>query len=185
MRELTGSARILGIKFFPGAFYPFLRRAVSTIADTFLPADQVFQGATDAAQSISVIPNNEHAVRLAISFLKDRLPEWDGKSAVARQAVEEIVRDPNLTRSADLGRRMRMQERNLQRLFHRYVGASPSWVIKRYRMYEAIERLTSDSGLSLTHLAHSLGYFDQAHFTNHFKKIVGRAPAQYMTTSRR
>jgi AraC-like DNA-binding protein len=179
VRELTGSVRLLGIKFLPGAFYPFLVRPVSAISDAFLPADQVIAGASALAHKISSIPDHRQAVELAAAFLKERLPDWDEKSAVARQAVEEIAGDPDLIRASDLVRRMQLSERNLQRLFHRYVGASPGWIIKRYRLYEAIERLSCESDLNLTALAHNLGYFDQAHFTNDFRKIVGHAPARY------
>lgn len=178
VRDLKGSGRIIGIKFLPGAFYPFLCRPVSALADTSLPAAQIFAGAKEAALEISG-KDDAQAVQLAAEFLMARLPAWDASCGLARRAVDEVVRDAELTRVSTLSQRMALSERNLQRLFHRYVGASPGWVIKRYRMYEAIERLGGESKLPLTDLAHNLGYFDQAHFSNDFKKTVGQAPAHY------
>jgi hypothetical protein len=70
-------------------------------------------------------------------------------------------------------------ERTLQRLFQRYVGASPRWVIKRYRAYEALDHLHDARPLQLAALAQHLGYFDQAHFANDFKSYIGRAPSEY------
>jgi AraC-like DNA-binding protein len=65
-------------------------------------------------------------------------------------------------------------------LFRRYVGASARWVIKRYRLYEALDRLNGPTRSDWADLAQELGYFDQAHFINDFKKIVGRSPSAYL-----
>ena len=44
---------------------------------------------------------------------------------------------------------------------------------------EAADKLSRGEPVHLSELAHALGYFDQAHFTRDFRKLVGRAPAQY------
>lgn len=84
-----------------------------------------------------------------------------------------------LTRVGELVERIGGTERAVQRLFFGYVGASPRWVIKRYRTFEALERLADLRGVALSDLAQDLGYFDQAHFTNDFRKLTGHAPAKY------
>ncbi|GAB2547425.1 hypothetical protein GCM10027065_18730 [Rhodanobacter koreensis] len=68
----------------------------------------------------------------------------------------------------------------MQRLFHRYVGASASWVVKRYRIYEALEQLVAGKPSAWAILAQDLGYYDQAHFINDFRKLVGRSPSEYV-----
>ena len=69
--------------------------------------------------------------------------------------------------------------RALQRLFGDYVGVSPKWVIKRYRLHEAVEQLAGGRPPEWSALAQNLGYFDQAHFIRDFKRLVGRTPADY------
>ena len=66
-----------------------------------------------------------------------------------------------------------------QRLFSDYVGVSPKWVIRRFRLHDAASRLAKDEDVNLTHLAQDLGYSDQAHFTRDFKALVGRSPSDY------
>jgi AraC-like DNA-binding protein len=80
---------------------------------------------------------------------------------------------------ADLARRAAMGQRSLQRLFGEYVGASPKWVIRRYRLHELVEKSNSGSELDWPQLALDLGYFDQAHLINDFKSIVGYSPTEY------
>jgi AraC-like DNA-binding protein len=72
-----------------------------------------------------------------------------------------------------------MPKRGLQRLFREYVGVSPKWVIQRYRLFEAAERLSAGE-VDDAQLARELGYFDQAHFIRDFKAVVGRSPQAFV-----
>ena len=90
-----------------------------------------------------------------------------------------LQQDPGLTQVRDLAERAGMSERTLQQLFSDYVGVTPKWVICRYRLHEAADKLSRDEPVELSELAHALGYSDQAHFTRDFRKRVGKAPAQY------
>ena len=65
------------------------------------------------------------------------------------------------------------------RQFTRYVGVSPKWVIQRYRLHEALERLERGAEVDRVELALTLGYFDQAHFVRDFKRFVGVSPGDY------
>ncbi|MFI9589448.1 helix-turn-helix domain-containing protein [Nonomuraea sp. NPDC052265] len=65
----------------------------------------------------------------------------------------------------------------MQRLFRDYVGIGPKWVIRRFRLHEAAERV--HQGLDLATLAAELGYTDQAHLTRDFTAAVGMPPAAY------
>jgi methylphosphotriester-DNA--protein-cysteine methyltransferase len=58
------------------------------------------------------------------------------------------------------------------------VHVTPKWVLRRVRLHEAAERM-ADGGGDWAALALDLGYFDQAHFSNDFKAVVGRSPAEY------
>lgn len=74
--------------------------------------------------------------------------------------------------------------RTLQRLFQRYVGVGPKWVLKRLRIHYAIERLTTTSPPAWTELALELGYYDHAHFVRDFRLVVGCSPTQYLAQAR-
>src|SRR5215208_7243341 len=69
--------------------------------------------------------------------------------------------------------------RTVQRLFRRYVGVGPKWVLKRLRIHEAADQLTAASPPRWTELALDLGYYDHAHFIRDFRLVVGRSPAEY------
>jgi AraC-like DNA-binding protein len=78
-----------------------------------------------------------------------------------------------------VARRFGLGPRSLQRLFREHVGVSPKWVIKRFRLHEALEQVSAGADVDWTQLALDLGYFDQAHFIRDFKAIVGEPPTGY------
>jgi AraC-like DNA-binding protein len=92
--------------------------------------------------------------------------------------VYDIAADREILKVEDLARRFDINRRTLERLFARYVGASPKWVIQRYRLHEVAEQLANGDG-RLADLAAALGYADQSHFIHDFKATVGRPPAAY------
>ena len=69
--------------------------------------------------------------------------------------------------------------RSLQRAFQRLVGLGPKWVLLRYRLHEAAERIATGEANDLTELALDLGYFDVAHFTRQFTAAMGQSPGAY------
>ncbi|WP_343206039.1 helix-turn-helix domain-containing protein [Rhodanobacter sp. MP7CTX1] len=180
VRELKGDDRILGIKFRAGAFYPFFHKPVSTIVNTSLPAQQVFPNAIPAEKSVLACCDDHAMVDAAAQFLIAHLPPRDPNVDIACKIVEEIANDRCVTRVEHVTARCGLQERTLQRLFHRYVGASPRWVIKRYRVYDVLNQLSAGIPVAWAALAQDMGYFDQSHFNNDFKRMVGCAPGEYL-----
>ena len=69
--------------------------------------------------------------------------------------------------------------RTLQRLFARYVGASPLWVLRRQRLQDAVAALDAGEGQDLAALAAELGFADHAHLTRAFTAVVGVPPSRY------
>lgn len=184
VRELKGADCVVGVKFRPGAFHPFLRQPVSTIANGSIPAQQLFGNATEAEAQVLSGADDCDMVDAAARFLIAHLPPHDPLVEAACAAVEMIAGDRELKRVESLVARCGLPDRTVQRLFRRYVGASARWVIKRYRVYEALEQLAdgapADRARDWASLAQDLGYYDQAHFINDFKKLVGRSPTAYL-----
>ncbi|HEX6533526.1 MAG TPA: helix-turn-helix domain-containing protein [Gemmatimonadaceae bacterium] len=177
---LEGAGSVFGIKFRPGAFHPFLRAPVSTLTDRTVPLSAVFGDAGDALGS-AMLATDDDEVRIAVAerFLRERDAERDPNVELVGAVAERIVADRSITTVRDVVARSELDTRTLQRLFRRYVGVSPKWVIRRYRLHEAASRLDAGATVDFSRLAIDLGYFDQAHFINDFRAIVGLTPAEY------
>jgi AraC-like DNA-binding protein len=118
-------------------------------------------------------------VALAERFLGERLPAPDPVAIGVGWLVNRLVSEPSDLRVDELAGRLRMSPRALQRVFSRYVGVSPKWVIKRARLFEAADRLGTPTAHDWSRLAQELGYFDQSHFIHDFKSVIGHTPDAY------
>ena len=117
-------------------------------------------------------------IETANIFFRERLPKADETVQLVDRIVRNILEDRELKTVDDLVERTGMTKRSLQRVFNEYVGVSPKWVIRRYRLHELVERLNSEEQPDWCQLALELGYFDQAHLINDFKSIVGYSPTK-------
>lgn len=184
-RLLSGQGFACGIKFRPAGFQPFLGRALATIADSKLAPDTVFgAAAADYAQHIRSCGDAQARFSAAEAFLLTHLPQLKIPADVARAnaLVAGIAADSGMLTVDALAERSGLNKRSLQRLFQHYVGVSPKWIIKRYRMHEAVAQLQAGAPVKLAQLALDLGYFDQAHFINEFTALVGKPPGAYWRT---
>ena len=95
------------------------------------------------------------------------------------QIIDYIIANREIIRVDDVVSQLNISKRTLQRMFRQYVGVSPKWVIKRYRLHEAAKQVADGGVVNWSKLALDLGYFDQTHFIKDFKRIVGKSPAGY------
>lgn len=179
--EVKGNGAVLGVMFRPGGFRPFFGRAVAELMDATLDAALVFPGATETARlALLAAPDRQQMIAAVEAMLAvGGLPEPDPNTELAARIVELARTDREIVSVAELARRAEVNERTLQHLFQHYVGVGPKWVIRLYRLVEAAARATAAETPNWTAVAHELGYADQAHFSNEFRRIIGRAPTEY------
>lgn len=182
-RTLEGAGRVVAVKFRPGGFCAFHDAPMSTLTDRRLPATRVFgPRARRVARTIAGAPDAEAAEQLC-AVLRAHGPRPDRLATEAAEIVSGIAADPTLTTVDGVCKRFASSPLALQRLFRAKIGVTPKWVIQRYRMHEAVERLAASAAkhepLSLAALAAELGFTDQAHFCRVFKTFIGESPGAY------
>lgn len=180
VRMLEGEGGVFGVKFRPGGFHPFAMTPIASFADRTLALRDVFGAAGDALDAEVRRASDDSGRRHVVEeFLRGRHIAHDENVARISEMVYSIAREPGFLKVEDLVTRYGVSTRTLQRLFAKYVGATPKWVIQRYRLHEAAAQLASGTTTSHAMLAASLGYSDQAHFVKDFKAMVGVSPAAY------
>jgi AraC-like DNA-binding protein len=76
---------------------------------------------------------------------------------------------------SEIARTVGIDRTYLYRLFRQQLGCSPQRWLIRYRMQRAMQ-LIEQTDLSLTAIAHSVGYHDLAPFSRAFKSVYGISP---------
>jgi AraC-like DNA-binding protein len=178
-RKIEGKGQVFGIKFKPGAFHPFWCKPVSQLTNRAIAIEDVF-GANDLEQTLFSLPDVPEQIKRVEALLLTKNPMPDEAILTVNRIIESIASDWSIINVDDVVARFHMSKRTLQRLFSQYVGVSPKWVIQRYRLQEAAERLANGEYKDWARLALDLGYFDQAHFIKDFKNIIGVTPAEFV-----
>jgi AraC-like DNA-binding protein len=178
--RLEGTGRVIGVKFLPGAFAAFSARPMVDLVDRVLPVSDVFgERAREVGRKVADEADEARAIEQVEAFLRNLAPRHDGSGALVAQLVAFVRDERSVTRSEALARHAGMSLRSLQRLFERYLGLGPKWVICRARVQEAAERVAQGQAVDWAALAVELGYHDQAHLIHDFKAQVGFTPAAY------
>ena len=178
--DLTQTGRVLGVRFRPGGFAALTGGNASELRDQIRPLGHVFGNAADVlAAGVLAEEDDERRVQLIEEFLAERAPSISPAYQLVLSVVADMLQDKSLVRVAQVTRRHGVSPRTLQRLFNRYVGASPKWVLTRNRLHDAAERLEREPGVPVAAVAAAAGYFDQAHFNHEFKALLRITPAQY------
>ena len=178
-RALEGESQVFGVKFRPGGFRPFFGAPVSELANRVVAPGRIFgKGVRELEKLVLSTCTEDEKVQAADAFFRTRAPAPDETVDLAARLVKTVLLESDIRTVDELARRAAMGKRSLQRVFKEYVGASPKWVIRRYRLHELIERLNSGKEIDWVQVALDLGYYDQAHLIKDFRSITGYSPSQ-------
>ena len=179
--ETTGNGWVWGVRFRPGGLPALVGVDAATLAERCVAADEVLPD--DAVTALGVLDDtgapfeaDQARVEAALHPLV-RAPDPDHELVL--RLVGEMLADRSLVRVAQVTERHGLSTRRLQRLFARYLGVGPKWVLARYRMHDVVAELDAGREGSLADLAAEHGWYDQAHFTRDFTALVGVTPARY------
>jgi len=179
--RLEGAGMAVGTKFRPGGFAGYADRPAWTLNGRAVPLADLFGAEGDALERTLAACAGDPAAHIAAveAFLRARRPAPDPAFALVRAVVADMLVAPERTTVAELARRHGVSPRTLQRRFADLVGVSPKWVLQRYRLHVAAERIAAGEVDDHATLALELGYFDQSHFTRAFTAQIGRSPGAY------
>ncbi|MEV0252416.1 helix-turn-helix domain-containing protein [Nocardia sp. NPDC050712] len=185
IRELSGAGETFGVRFRAGGFGAFTGLDVGALRDRVVDLTEVFPDAAGLSEQVLAVPSDEQRRALVEAYLAPRAAEADPAYALVLEIIAAMAHDPELTRVDQVTERFDIPVRSLQRLFRRYVGAAPKWVLRRYRLQDGADLLAKGRTADLAALAIELGYFDQAHFSREFAAEIGMPPLEYARNSLR
>ena len=176
---LFGWGHVVGVRYRPGAFSVITGIDASTLRDKTFRAEK-YVDRMDPLEGVA--PRNPHAGFMLDSFVGNQVARYvydldEASSLLSRLAVIDAAQADSVAELAD---QAALSERSLERLSNLYIGVGPKWLLMRRRVHRSLERLNASDYESLSGLAHDLGWFDYAHFSREFKRIVGQTPRAYV-----
>lgn len=182
-RRFTGSGLVVGVKFRPGAVGAFCRVPPASLTDRGLAADTVLSlpsglTAHAVAHSLTTCRNDAERIAQVERLLLACTPTPDVRAALAAHCVD-LALHRGISRVDALARAAGLTSRSLERLFERYLGVTPRWMVGQFRAMRAVARADRAARKGWATVAADLGYADQAHLTNDFRARIGMSPARY------
>ncbi len=181
--DLTGEGRVFGVKFRPGGFSAFTGCDVAGLTDRVVALGSVVAGGADLRTDVLGRDTDEERARVVDDFLSSRIPAADDRYVQLLDIVHTMLADRSLTTVDAVAQACAVPPRTLQRLFRRYVGVGPKWVLQRFRLHDATTLIDAGEVDDLAELAAELGWYDQAHFSRDFVDAVGTSPSVYAARS--
>lgn len=175
---VQGSGVIFGVMFKPGGLHPFYNRNLSNITDAFIPASRVFERADGQFNEDVLSADDMSGLHLMINLLTAKKPTHDPNIEMVNKIIARAQADTSVS-VTQLAQEFSMNQRTLQKLFTQYVGVGLKWIILRDRLQKATLIAETNNKPKWAEIASELGYNDQAHFINDFKRITGMTPRQY------
>ncbi|WP_017197011.1 helix-turn-helix transcriptional regulator [Arthrobacter sp. M2012083] len=184
-RDLTGKGWAVGALLRPAAVPLFTDNPGALRDQAVVLALADLHGAVSAAMNASQGDahdggaRREGAVGAFVEWLVSVDCEASEEALLANRMMEVIASEADVLLVEDVASRLAVSPRTLQRIAGKYVGLSPSALIRRRRLQDAAERTRSDPTADLAVIAVELGYADHAHLTNDFRKYLGFTPSSY------
>ena len=179
-RDLTGRGWAVGALLRP-ALVPRFTADPGSLQNTQLPLPlaDLHASVSEAMSGTDPGERRQRAVEAFTGWLVAQGPEVSEEGLLANAMMDIIGTCTDVTRIEDVARRLFVSPRTLQRVARKYIGLSPSAIIRRRRLQEAADRSRTDPATDLAAIAAELGYTDHAHLTNDFQKTLGFTPSTY------
>ncbi len=186
---MSGAGRVIGVKFKTAAIINHLSAPASRYTDKSLDAVECFGEAISDCVSACTSTSTSTSTTTAggtdehiIAVLEQLLAPFNVPLTPAQQRIGELLtvikHNSAVSSVAVLSQVSGWSVRTLQRNFTRYVGLSPKWLIRKYRLHDALEALESRT-TTMSDLVSELGYSDQSHLIRDFSSMLGMTPGSY------
>ncbi|CAH9053775.1 hypothetical protein PSECIP111951_00891 [Pseudoalteromonas holothuriae] len=176
--EMQGEDRIIGVKFTLGTLALQTGIIAADLVDNTVPATQVFDFADRLESELLIAHSDADIIRILQLWLTPLACKPPIQLAKTQTLIQLIKQHADITQVAQLSQHASTPKRVIQNYFKQYIGLSPKWLIRKYRLHQALELLDLKNK-DIIEVATWLGYTDQSHFIRDFKAFTGTTPKAY------
>jgi AraC-like DNA-binding protein len=175
----TGVSSILGIKFKPAAIALLFNIDMHTVTNRVVSLQGL--GHMDLMAFGDLLKNaGQNTNRIAA--IEDYLSNYlclDRNEPVITAAVEQIFSSNGMAPVTDICKHTCSSERQLERMFKKYIGLSPKLYSRIIRFAHIFQVAHGSKEMNGSELGIASGYYDQSHFIKNFKAFTGEEPSGY------
>ncbi|NOQ14067.1 MAG: helix-turn-helix domain-containing protein [Methyloprofundus sp.] len=177
---LTGVLDAVGIRFKPaGAHLLFSLPLHELKNETLALADTPLKNYPDLYSRLSHAKTLLSKVSTIEDWLCKSLQPEANTSNIVNKSLQLIKNQNGLVTIDSVAKKLDYNQRRIERLFNSQVGMTAKEYSRNLRIKTARSYIKSNKYSSFAEMAYDLGYYDQAHFINQFKNVMGITPREY------
>jgi AraC-like DNA-binding protein len=179
----TGSYSCLQINFTILGARLFLRQPLNTLTNLVVPLDAML-GTVARELEARLYDATDWGARFDIldRFILSRVIASPGVPEAVVNAWQRLVVTRGQTRIASLAASAGWSHKHFIAQFSEHIGLTPKAMARVLRFGRAAEMLRVSERGHFADIAHSCGYFDQAHFTRDFRAFAGVNPTELLSS---
>jgi AraC-like DNA-binding protein len=177
----NGCVGVFSVRFHPHGLRPFIDVDLAEISNANIPLKEIWGAAGDELEDqVLNAGSNEQRVQIIERFLRERMLRKPIATAVQNGLVM-IDRKKGILPIHELSLELNIGQRQFERQFLSAVGLTPKQYARITRFQHTLFLAGQNRFHSLTELAYSAGFYDQAHFIKDFRELSGLSPKQYFS----
>jgi len=174
----------LRVIFQPGAIYALFGLSLGGLKDHRLSLSEMFgKELYHLHEQITEAGNTSARIQAIENFiLQNGSPNFEYHHFL-NAVHQNISKHGSSLKTDTLANELGISTRQLHRKIKNYTGYSSKEFLKIYRFCKVKQLMHEGFYRNLTHLAHGMGYFDQAHFIREFKGLTQQTPLRYLRST--
>ncbi len=171
-----GRSHMMGIKLKPAVLLQLFDLRMDSLTDKVVELDSHLGSLNSLTKRIHVASVDDTRIELIQDeFLKAAKPDSSGP---IDKAMEVLFSKQGNASVASLCEAACVSERQLERLFKKYIGIPPKFYARIIR-FSYIFQNAQERKMSWSELGLETGFYDQSHFIRNFKAFTGEDPSKY------
>lgn len=176
----VGTSGVFGIKCMPTALTHLFGISIKDFTDKVVALnDNDISPLNTLMKELAFCANYENMIDVAETYLQAIINKQDYFINEIDKIVDLIFKSNGMLSIMEIQRQFYITERQLQRMFQKYIGLSPKFYTRIIR-FNYIFQLMKEGKFSWLDVTHRCGYFDQSHFIRDFKSFTGEDPSKYI-----
>jgi AraC-like DNA-binding protein len=182
--KYSAAAANLLIRFEPGGAAAFFTEPLQEFFQESVPAADLkgYANMQTIAAQLAEMSTNTQRANFIRQFLLTKL-KTAAPDPLLRSAIQSIRMAKGALPIKGLAKQLFISQDAFEKRFRRSVGITAKHFASLVRLRHIVDTYSPEKSHTLTHLAHSAGYFDQAHFTHDFQRFTGQPPRQFFTSA--
>lgn len=164
---------IFGVRFLPGATYPFFRDILRYDSAQAIDADLVLSNISEMEGPLCESGSFARRYEIVTAYLERKLcGSYDGTETLLRYCVGQILGGGGMGSVRALSQDTGYSDRYLRQLFSQHVGHSPKELSGIVRVPKALRYLERFPHAPLAQVALRFGFSDQSHMNRDFNRYL-------------